>query len=91
MLKPLLDNVLVKEENSNAVTESGIEIVEAKGHKKNHLIGEVIAAGFGKDNDTPLGVNKGDRIMYRGGGWPITLEGIDYTVINSTLILGVME
>lgn len=91
MLKPLLDNVLVKEEGSNTVTESGIEIVEAKGHKKNHLFGEVISVGPGKDKDTPLGVNKGDRIMYRAGGWPITLEGVEYQVINSTLILGVME
>lgn len=91
MLKPLLDNVLVKEEGSNTITESGIEIVEAKGHKKNHLFGKVIVVGPGIDEDTPMQVKEGDRLMYRGGGWPITLEGIDYTLINSTLILGIME
>ena len=91
MLKPLLDNVLVAKEDHEAETKSGLIIPEVAKAKKGHLFGEVIETGPGKDKDTPLGVNKGDRIMYRAGGWPITLEGVAYQMINSTLILGVME
>jgi chaperonin GroES len=91
MLKPVYDLILVKVEGHEEKTKSGIIIPEVTKAKKTHMIGEVIAAGPGKDKDTPIGVEKGERVMYRAGGWPITIENVTYQMINSTLLLGVME
>ena len=90
MLKPLLNDVLVEEQKQEETIKAGIIIPEAQGHKKKHPIGKVVAVGPGT-KDSPMTIKIGDEVMHRAGGYDISIKEGDFKLINSTLILGVME
>ena len=90
MLKPLLNDVLVEEQKPEETVKSGIIIAEAEGHKKKHPIGKVVAVGPGT-KDSPMTIKVGDEVMHRAGGYDINIKEGDFKLINSTLILGVIE
>jgi chaperonin GroES len=89
-LKPLEDRILVRPEEGEETTASGIVIPDTA--KEKPLQGEVVAVGPGKWEDgkqRPLDVKNGDRILYRKyAGQEFKLGTDEYLVIEEKDILG---
>ena len=82
-IRPLDDRVLVKPEEADEKTASGIFLPE--GAKEKPVRGTVVATGPGKLNDdgkrTPLSVKKGDLVVYgKYGGTEVEVDGSAGTV-----------
>ena len=83
-INPLHDKVIIKREEKESTTESGIILsgtIETK-----PLQGLVVAAG-----PLALDVKFGDYVMFAQGGDEVNLEGENYLMISESLILGVLE
>jgi chaperonin GroES len=93
MLKPIFDKVIVKLQNSEEVTESGIILGQI--NKEKTQIAEVIEVGTGGIIDgkqTEMQVKKGDTVLLnKYAGTEIKFENEDYIVICQTDILAVVE
>ncbi len=83
-IKPLHDKVIIKREDKEQTTESGI-ILSGEIQVK-PLQGLVVAAG-----PDALDVKYGDYVMFAQGGDEVILEGETYLMISESLILGVIE
>ncbi|MEX0594436.1 MAG: co-chaperone GroES [Balneolaceae bacterium] len=92
-IKPLSDRVLVRPDDAEETTSSGIIIPDTAKEKPQK--GTVIAAGPGKvenGNKIEMSVKKGDHILYgKYSGTEITLEGEEYLIMRESDILGIVS
>jgi chaperonin GroES len=92
-LEPLEDRVVVKPEEEEETTVSGIVIPDTAKEKPQQ--GLVVAAGPGRFEDgkrVPMDVKAGDKILYsKYGGTEVKVEGEEYLVLSSRDILAIVK
>ncbi len=93
VLKPLGDNIVVRQAAADETTKGGIILAEVS--KEKPCIGTVISTGdgwlhsSGKWCDIPVKV--GQQILYkRYGGFDIRFFGEEYTVLHSEDVIGLV-
>jgi len=85
--QPLGNRVLIKREEQTNTTASGIIIPDSA--KEKPLEGEVIAVG---EDAVESGINVGDTVVFpKYSGTEITIEEVEYLIMSSDDILGVMK
>ncbi len=85
--QPLGNRVLIKREEQTNTTASGIIIPDSA--KEKPLEGEVIAVG---EDAVESGINVGDTVVFpKYSGTEITIEEVEYLIMSSDDILGVMR
>ncbi|MEK7624941.1 MAG: co-chaperone GroES [Patescibacteria group bacterium] len=92
-IRPLGDNVLIRQKKADEVTAFGLVLPE-KDEKKPE--GEVIAVGPGKILDdgtrSKMEVKVGDHVIMKNwGGESVKLEKEEFKVVSQEDILGVIE
>ena len=85
-LKPLGDRVIVKRDEAETTTASGLYL--ASSAKEKPQTGIVLAVGEGKlDKDgnlIPVPVKEGDRVLYgKYGGSEITVDGQEVLILRA--------
>lgn len=84
-LKPLGDRVIIKQDEAEETTASGLILTSNSKEKPQR--GEVIAVGEGKYVDGKLiapSVKAGDKVVYgKYGGQDITVDGEDYVILRA--------
>ena len=85
-LKPLGDRVIVKADEAETQTASGLYL--ASDSKEKPQTGIVIAVGEGKldkdGNRVPVPVKEGDKVIYgKYGGTEVTYEGEDVLILRA--------
>jgi chaperonin GroES len=92
-LEPLEDRVVVKPEEEEETTVSGIVIPDTAKEKPQQ--GQVVAAGPGRFEDgkrVPMDVKVGDKILYsKYGGTEVKVEGDEYLVLSARDLLAVVR
>jgi len=93
-ITPLDDRVLVKPQEAEEKTASGIYLPE--GAKEKPQNGTIVAAGPGKLNDdgdrTPLTVQTGDTVLYgKYAGTEIDIDGDTHMIMRESELLGVFK
>ena len=94
-IKPLEDRIIVRADEGEETTVSGIVIPDTAKEKPQQ--GTVLAVGPGKRSDTsgeliPLDVKEGDKVIYsKYGGTEITLEGEDLLILSARDVLAVFS
>lgn len=93
-IKPLADNVLLDPLEKEQKTASGIFIPDTAKEKPQE--GLVVEVGPGKADEKghwqPLGVKKGDKVLYKKwGGNEAKIEGKEYLIVKMEDILAVIE
>ena len=87
-LKPMADNVLLKQHDAAETTVSGI--ILATTNKEKPAIYEVVAVGPGK-KDVEMTVAAGDKVVVsKFVGTDVTLDKIDYKFVKQDDILAVV-
>ncbi len=93
MLKPLGDRALVKMQEAEETTKSGI--ILSSGSKEKPQIAEIIAVGPGRKEDgkdVPMQVKKGDKVVInKYAGTEIKYEGEDYIIVKEEDIIAIAE
>lgn len=86
-IKPLADRVLVKTEQIEEKTASGIYIPQTAQEKTQTAV--VVAVG---DDEDAIKVKVGDKIMYdKYAGTAIKVEGEEHLLLNMGDVLAVIE
>jgi chaperonin GroES len=94
-LKPLDDRIVVKPNEAETQTASGLVIPDTAKEKPQQ--GSVLAVGPGKRAEStgeliPLGINVGDTVLYsKYGGTEVTVGGDDLLVLNARDVLAIVE
>ncbi|MBT3226966.1 MAG: co-chaperone GroES [Deltaproteobacteria bacterium] len=93
-IRPLHDRVIVRRNDAETKTASGIIIPDTAKEKPQE--GEIVAAGSGirKDDGTvlPLDVKTGDRVLFgKYAGTEIKIDGEELLMMKEDDILGVIE
>ena len=87
-LKPMADNVLLKQHEAAETTVSGI--ILATTNKEKPAIYEVVATGEGT-KDVTMTVKAGDKVVVsKFVGTDITLDKVDYKFVKQDDILAVV-
>lgn len=87
-MRPLDDRLLIKIEESVETTKSGIIIPDTA--KEKPTVGVVIEVGT--DESLQELIKVGDRVFFaKYGGEEITMDGVDYKVIQRADVLGIIE
>ena len=87
-LKPMADNVLLKQYEEAATTVSGIILATAA--KEKPAIYEVVSAGPGT-KDVAMAVAAGDRVVVaKHVGYDVTIDKVDYKFVKQDEILAVV-
>ena len=90
-LKPLDDRIVVKPNEAETQTASGLVIPDTAKEKPQQ--GEVVAAGPGRRSEhtgelIPVDVSVGDVVLYsKYGGTEVTVDGEDLLVLSSRDVL----
>ena len=88
-LRPMADNVLLKAQEAEETTASGI--ILATTTKEKPAIYEVVSAGPGT-KDVTVTVKAGDKVVVsKFVGTDITLDKVDYKFVKQDDILAVVE
>ncbi|MEI7815254.1 MAG: co-chaperone GroES [Coriobacteriia bacterium] len=92
-LKPLGENVIVKADEAETQTKSGLILADSAKEKPQR--GTVLAVGAGKLDDKgariPMDVKKGDTVIYsKYGGTEIKLDGDEYLIVRASDIYAVV-
>ena len=93
-LKPLDDRIVVKPNEAEQTTASGLVIPDTAKEKPQQ--GEVLAVGPGRWSDdkgahSPLDVKVGDTVVYsKYGGTEITDGGEDLLILNGRDVLAIV-
>ena len=88
-LKPMADNVLLKQNDAAETTVSGIIIATAT--KEKPAIYEVMAIGPGT-KDTEMLIKVGDKVVVsKNVGTDVTLDKQDYKFVKQDDILAIVE
>ena len=94
-LKPLDDRIVVKPNEAEERTASGLVIPDTAKEKPQQ--GTVLAVGPGRRSDQtgqliPLDVKVGDIVVYsKYGGTEITIDGDDLLILSARDVLAVTE
>ena len=87
-LRPMADNVLLKQSEAQEITTSGI--ILATTNKEKPAIYEVVSVGPGT-KDVEMTVAAGDRVVVsKFTGTDITLDKVDYKFVKQDEILAVV-
>ena len=87
-LKPMADNILLKQAEARETTASGI--ILASTSKEKPMIYEVVAVGPGT-KDVTVTVKVGDKVVVGNyTGSEIKLDGVDYKFVKQDDILAVV-
>jgi chaperonin GroES len=87
-LKPMADNVLLKQNEAQETTVSGI--ILATTNKEKPAIYEVVAVGPGT-KDVTMTVKAGDRVVVsKFEGNEVKLDGVDYKFVKQDAILALV-
>ena len=88
-LKPMADNILLKQHEAQESTASGI--ILATTNKEKPAIYEVVSAGPGT-KDVEVTVKTGDKVVVsKFVGTDITLDKVEYKFVKQDDILAVVE
>ena len=93
-LQPLEDRIVVKPNDAEATTASGLVIPDTAKEKPQQ--GEVLAVGVGRRSDAgeliPMDVSTGDTVVYsKYGGTEITIDGDDLLILSARDVLAVVK
>ena len=92
-VKPLADRVVIKMEEAEETTKSGI--VLAGSAKEKPQFARVVAVGPGglvDGNEVKMYLNVGDRVIAsKYAGTEVKLEGVEYTILRQGDILAIVE
>ena len=93
-IKPLDDRVLIKPDEAEEKTKSGIFLPE--GAKEKPMSGKVVATGPGKLTDdgarAAITVKKGDTVVYgKYSGTEVEINGVEHKIIAESELLGILE
>ncbi len=94
-LKPLDDRIVVKPNEAETQTASGLVIPDTAKEKPQQ--GTVLAVGPGKRSEQsgeiiPLGIEVGQTVLYsKYGGTEVTVAGDEVLVLNARDVLAVVE
>ncbi len=93
-LQPLEDRIVVKPEDAESTTASGLVIPDTAKEKPQQ--GSVLAVGGGRRSDSgdliPMDVNEGDTVVYsKYGGTEITIDGDDLLILSARDVLAVVK
>ncbi len=93
-IRPLHDRVIVKRQEEERKTASGIVIPDAATEKPD--LGEVVAVGTGKIGDDgkvrPMNVKVGDKVLFgKYSGQAFKMDGVEYLQMREDDIIGVVE
>ena len=93
-LKPLGDRVIVKADEAEAQTASGLYL--ASETKEKPTTGIVLAVGEGKldkdGNKVPVPVKKGDKVIFgKYGGTEVNYDGEDVLILRADDIYAICE
>jgi chaperonin GroES len=91
-IKPLEDRILVRPEDQEETTVSGLVIPDTAKEKPQE--GTVLAVGPGKRSDTgdliPMEVKEGDRVIYsKYGGTEIKVDGEELLILSARDVLAI--
>ena len=87
-LKPMADNVLLKQHEAAETTVSGI--ILATSTKEKPAIYEVVAVGPGT-KDVTMALSAGDRVVVsKFVGTDVTLDKVDYKFVKQDEVLAVV-
>ena len=93
-LKPLDDRIVVRPNEAETQTASGLVIPDTAKEKPQQ--GEVLAVGPGKRAESsgeliPVDISVGDTVLYsKYGGTEVTVDGEDLLVLNSRDVLAIV-
>jgi chaperonin GroES len=92
-IKPLADRILVKPNEAEEKTASGIIIPDTA--KEKPMQGEVVAVGQGKVTDAgnfvKLEVKVGDKILYgKYSGTEVTIDGVEYLIMRESDVYAII-
>jgi chaperonin GroES len=93
-LRPLQDRVIVKQQEAEEKTKSGIFLPDAA--KEKPTKGKVISVGPGRLDDNgkamEIPVRVGDTVYYgKYSGTEVEVDGTKYVILRETDLLGVLE
>ena len=94
-LKPLDDRIVVKPNEAETQTASGLVIPDTAKEKPQQ--GKVLSAGPGKRAESsgeliPIDIKVGDTVLYsKYGGTEVTVNGDDLLVLNGRDVLAIVE
>ena len=94
-LKPLEDRIVVRPNEAETQTASGLVIPDTAKEKPQQ--GVVLAVGPGKRSDTsgeliPVDISVDDTVLYsKYGGTEVAVDGEDLLVLNSRDVLAIVE
>jgi len=93
-LKPLGDNIIVKQAAAETQTKSGLYVPDNAAEKPQR--GEVLAVGAGKFDKAgeriPLDIKVGDTVIYsKYGGNEVKLDNEEYIILKSDQIYAIIE
>jgi len=91
-IRPLADKVLIRPKSEEEQTPGGIVLPDTA--KERPQEGEVIAVGEGKILENgqrqPVSVKVGDKVIYsKYGGTEITIDDVEYLIMDESSILAV--
>ena len=92
-IKPLEDRILVRPDEGEETTASGIVIPDTAKEKPSE--GTILAVGPGKRSDTgdiiPMDVSEGDKVVYsKYGGTEIKIDGEDLLILSARDVLAIV-
>ena len=90
--KPLFDRVLVRADERETMTASGIVIPDAVGEKPS--TGVICAVGPGRQREdgslVEMSLAVGDKVLYgKYGGQDVKVNGVQYTLLKESDVYGV--
>ena len=92
-IKPLEDRIVIKTNEAETTTASGLVIPDTAKEKPQE--GTVIAVGPGRFDDgvrVPMDVKVGDVVLYsKYGGTEVSVKGEDYLVLSARDVLAIIE
>jgi chaperonin GroES len=92
-LKPLGDRVVLKRQEAEEKTQSGIILPDSAKEKPQAAI--VVAVGPGKEEDgkvTAMQVSEGDKVIYsKYSGTEVKFDDEEYVIVNQSDIIAIVE
>lgn len=93
-IQPLQDRVIVKPNEAEETTKSGLFIPDTV--KEKPIEGKIVAVGEGKVTDdgkvVKLSVKVGDTVLYgKYSGTEVKIEGDDYLIMRESDIYGIVK
>ena len=87
-IKPLADRVIIKQDDAETTTQSGIIIPDTAQEKPQK--GKIVAVGPGT-KENPITVKVGDIVLYgKYSGTELQHDGMDYLIMKESDILAIV-